>query len=150
MYDFLKMYQSVNPSFTSFQDFFFAYSSQIRKIEDDYSFRFGDVTATLLRPIEIDVTKALRTVYLHFSANKYFEVLYKVNYDRYFSSHKHVDLKALRTNVVKGVLSAFKLFYVGCSRAREKLVVIATKQPELITPQYIATLSRLGFEVSVL
>ena len=49
---------------------------------------------------------------------------------------------------IKNILLAYKLFYVGCSRAKKELTVfVSARKVESYEQQFIDTFSKMGFEV---
>ena len=67
----------------------------------------------------------LRTVFDRFKDDPYFQFIYGADYESYFSKPGVTKARdCLRDNTVYGVLSAYKLFYVGCSRARRNLTIL--------------------------
>ena len=67
--------------------------------------------------------------------NPYYVQLLKVKMDKYFGKKNVTNVKeCLKEGTVYGPLCAYRLFYVGCSRAKRNLVIKRTcKPPELHT-----------------
>ena len=84
-----------------------------------------------------------------FSDNPYFSYLCKGNYSNFLQKQTVKNTQeCFKLNKVYGVLSAYKLFYVGCSRAREKLtVLIDKKKMQGNIESQIFKFKELGFEV---
>lgn len=85
-----------------------------------------------------------------FRGNMYFEYLCKEKYIGYIAKPGVTKAKdCFKENTVYGVLSAYKFFYVGCSRARNNLTVILSK-PKIIgnLEMQAKKFTELGFEVN--
>ena len=60
-----------------------------------------------------------------FSDNPYFQQICQAKYAEYLSKPGVTKAKdCLKESSVLGILSAYKLFYVGCSRARKNLTIL--------------------------
>ncbi len=60
-----------------------------------------------------------------FEGNPYFEFLCMEKYRQFLSKPGVTKARdCLKESTVFGVLSAYKLFYVGCSRARRNLTIL--------------------------
>ena len=58
-------------------------------------------------------------------SNEYYGALLKSKFEEYSKKKNITTLKTcLKENNVYGVLSAYRLFYVGCSRARKNLAIV--------------------------
>ena len=54
-----------------------------------------------------------------------------------------------KSTKIKGVLWAYKLFYVGCSRAKENLVIVIDENKiALFRKEFIKRMIGIGFDVS--
>lgn len=56
--------------------------------------------------------------------NDYYNILSKKTLDEFISKPNNTKLTKIRKSSVKEVLNAYRLFYVGCSRAKENLAVV--------------------------
>lgn len=84
-----------------------------------------------------------------FKANEIFELLCKPHYIKYLSKPNLTNVKAcFKENTVYGCLVAYKLFYVGCSRARKNLTILLdAKKVSTFKEKLSNKLSRIGFVV---
>ena len=61
--------------------------------------------------------------------NPYYIQLLKVKMDKYFGKKNVTNVKeCLKEGTVYGPLCAYRLFYVGCSRAKRNLVIMINKK----------------------
>ena len=71
------------------------------------------------------IENKLKEIKSEFYGSPYFSFLYEEIYDKYFSKPGVTAAKdCLKDSTIFGVLSAYKLFYVGCSRARRNLTIL--------------------------
>lgn len=70
-------------------------------------------------------------------------------YHKFLSKPNSTNAKfCFKTTSTKGTLWAYKLFYVGCSRAKTELVVLVNStKVESYKTQFISKMSAIGFEV---
>ncbi|MCS6103538.1 ATP-dependent helicase [Clostridium botulinum] len=115
MYDFFKVWSKVQFSLDEFEDFYFDYANFINSMGDiDCSAKNKDY-----------LINKCNEIIIKFNSNEIFNFLCKDIYTTYLD-HPIVKnaYKLFKDNTVKCVLSAYKLFYVGCSRARKNLTVL--------------------------
>lgn len=95
----------------------------------------------------IDLT--IDKIYTKYKSNEYFQEIYDQNYDEYKESKRVGKAeKCLNINSIYGVLSAYKLFYVGCSRARKDLAIfIDNEKVKEDKEKLIKKFQEIGFEV---
>ncbi|MFD3157661.1 UvrD-helicase domain-containing protein [Haloimpatiens sp. FM7330] len=136
MYDFFKVWTKVNFSLDEFEEFYFKYFDFIKKVN------------CINKDKEYLITKS-NEIIREFDSNKIFNILCKDIYNAYLKHpiKKNAD-KLFKDNTVRSVLSAYKLFYVGCSRARKNLTVIVDE--DKITEyegEFREKLKNVGFSV---
>lgn len=136
MYDFFKVWTKVKFSLDEFEDFYFQYYEfvkEVNSISEDKEY------------LTIKCNEIIKT----FKSNEIFDVLCKKIYNDYISHPTKTNAKKLfKDGTVRNVLSAYKLFYVGCSRARKNLTVLvdADKISEY-EGEFIEKLKNIGFSV---
>ena len=85
-------------------------------------FKNGDTIKTILDECAADVLEKLKD-------NSLFQFLLKSDFEKYLEKHNVTAAKNIfKRTKIEGVLTAYKLFYVGCSRARMNLIVIVDKR----------------------
>lgn len=97
-----------------------------------------------------DCENCVKEVYERFSENKYFDFCYTEIYEKYFSNANYTNFKnCFKTSKVQGTLWAYKLFYVGCSRAKKDLVIIVAKaNVNTFMQEFIDKMQSIGFKVN--
>lgn len=91
----------------------------------------------------------LHTVFDRFKDDPYFQFIYGADYESYFSKPGVTKARdCLKGNTAYSILSAYKLFYVGCSRARRNLTILldSSKIKGNLEPQK-KRFEEIGFQV---
>ena len=100
--------------------------------------------------IDEEMIKAkLHTVFDRFKDDPYFQFIYGADYESYFSKPGVTKARdCLKGNTAYSILSAYKLFYVGCSRARRNLTILldSSKIKGNLEPQK-KRFEEIGFQV---
>lgn len=96
---------------------------------------------------EISIVEAER-IMSAFDSSFLFTELYKPVYEKYLDRPTATNAKALlKQTPIDGLLSAYRLFYVGCSRARTQLDVIISVDEVFDISACTAKFINLGFDV---
>lgn len=144
MYGFFYLLCNENINLTDFQNFYYDYI----KIRKSFN-KLGITSAVAYNSQSENCENFAKDVFNKFNGNIYFDFCIKEKFDKYFSSPNYTNFKECFTSSkVQGILWAYKLFYVGCSRARLDLIIIVDKNN--ISPfeqQFIEKMSSIGFEV---
>jgi DNA helicase II / ATP-dependent DNA helicase PcrA len=93
--------------------------------------------------------KASEKMLYSFKYNRIFELLCKDYYEEYLSKPNVGNVKkCFKDSTVYGVLIAYKLFYVGCSRARKNLTVIIDEHKiNDFKEAFVEKVKKIGFTV---
>ena len=142
MYKFFELLCFEDINLTDFQAFYYEYVSDIQSIDLTYlnqSETYRDYKNEYLKHANYIITK--------YKDNKYFLFCQKKYYDDYLNKSTLTNAKAcFNSTKIKGVLWAYKLFYVGCSRAKENLVVIVDeKKIASFRKEFIEKMIDIGF-----
>ena len=80
---------------------------------------------------------------------KYFTFCQQEYYDKYLNNPNSTNAKnCFKTTKIKGILWAYKLFYVGCSRAKENLVIVVDENKiASYGKEFIKRMISIGFDV---
>lgn len=144
MYDFFQLLCTEDINLTDFQNFYYDYVSEIRKI---------DVTslksAQTYKAHEEMYLKCANYIKNKYKDNKYFSFCQQDYYDKYLSNPNLTNAKAcFKSTKTKGILWAYKLFYVGCSRAKENLVIIIDENKiASFKKEFTKRMTAIGFDI---
>ncbi|AZV49445.1 ATP-dependent helicase [Bacillus halotolerans] len=151
MYKFLKLWSITELSLDSLESFYYDYKKWIEdtiahlecKISDLNKERY-DTHATYLKTRVEKLCK-------HFEDNWIFKDLCEDLYNKYLLKPNVTNIKkCFKESTVYGVLSAYRLFYVGCSRAKSNLTIFIDKSKvKDFSEDLIFKLKRTGFSVEV-
>ena len=81
--------------------------------------------------------------------NPLFDVLCKDDFIAYLSKQNVGNAKKIfKITKIEGILTAYKLFYVGCSRARKNLIVVVDENKvKKFKDAFIEKVQDIGFSV---
>lgn len=150
MYRYFALWTEINVSLTEFQKFYYDFSFAIQQILKQLGCKSGsEIKKELFKENEQLILKELRRLDNTFEGNKYFSKLYAECFNVFYEKPNIKNLKpCLNIHELLGILSAYKLFYVGCSRAKKELTVFIDRS-QLLTDVEIFSdkLQEIGFKV---
>ena len=151
MYRFFEMWGKLDISFTEIQKHYYSYIKELFKLQDSINTRIYDLNKDLYNENEKIILESASSIFQKFEQDPMFNFLCIDDYKKFFENPGVTNAKkCLKENTVYGILSAYKLFYVGCSRAREKLTILIDQSKLLGDEQLqINKFLSLGFEVSI-
>lgn len=130
MYDFFKLWSlpNIDLSLTKIESFYYAYVNEVKILEDNLCMKTDSLTAESHNKNETNKT-ILRTASIEmiekFSDNEIFNSICRKDYETYLSKPTVGNAKKIfKTTKLYGIISAYRLFYVGCSRARKNFTII--------------------------
>lgn len=96
------------------------YNMELSDLQISINMKINDLNKGSYAQYENIVQKKIRDIIKQFAGNPYFEFLCKEKYEQFLSKPDVTKAKeCLKESTVYGVLSAYKLFYVGCSKAQK-------------------------------
>ena len=148
MYEFLNMLCSLEINFEDYKNFVITFEKEtqlIREIFTDSSMWNAENVLKYQELLEGVGKKLLNT----FKDNIYFDKTGKVNSINKYLVKKNVQnaKDAFSLIYISGILNAYRLFYVGCSRARKKLIlVLLNEEVKEYKEKLTNKLLQFGFE----
>jgi DNA helicase-2/ATP-dependent DNA helicase PcrA len=128
MYSFFKLWSSIDISLGTFESFYYEYSKWIYETIKYLGFKLSDINSPLHTQHEPYLKTRVLGLVDNFKDNPIFVQLCKQPYDKYLSNPNVTNAKGcFKENQAYGALCAYRLFYVGCSRARRNLTVFIDK-----------------------
>lgn len=128
MYRFFEMWGHLSVSLKSFNQFYYAYVNELSDLQISINMKISDLNKDSYAQYEDIIQKKIRFILEQFADNPYFQLLCKEKYEQFLTKPGVTKAKeCLKESTVYGVLSAYKLFYVGCSRARKNLTILLDK-----------------------
>lgn len=150
MYAFFELWSKLDFSLTEFENLFYSYSSIIKTVETEIGMKTNELTAETHNKNKNNkdvLIKYSRQVLNTYNGNMLFDALCKDDFDAYlFKPNVSNAKKIFKITKIEGILTAYKLFYVGCSRARKNLIIVVDqKQVEQFKNDFINKIKKIGF-----
>lgn len=145
MYEFFNLWTKIELNFTELQKFYYEFKKDLDEIRTE----FGSLNATRYKECKEELESKLYSNYDKYKENIYFQNIYGLYYDIYSRKLNVTSIKdCLNVNHIGGLLIAYKLFYVGCSRAKKKLIVFIDSSKVIgDKTALVSKLKKSGFEV---
>lgn len=128
MYGFFKVWCQVPFSLHEIEVLYYSYAEFVVNVEKNLGMPISDLKAETHNKNDANKTlliNASKQIMEKFADNKIFNLLCKGFYEDYLENPILGNVKkCFKTSTVYGVFMAYKLFYVGCSRARKNLTII--------------------------
>lgn len=129
MTKFFELWSSIDINLSEFEEFYYEYKKLIQEISEIVGMKCTDMKSNVYNIYVNDIYAKLEQFERIYSNNKYFKCLLQSFFIVYLDKDGVTNVKeCLRENHVYGPLSAYRLFYVGCSRARKNLCIIIDKK----------------------
>ncbi len=148
MYKFFDLWSNVEFSLTDFENFYYEYAKDIASLEDKIGMSpkdFKKDTFALHQETIINACNEVLSKYTH----PLFNFICKQDYDTFLAKKNVTSAReTFKLTKVEGVLTAYKLFYVGCSRARKNLsIVIDESKIATCKEAFIKKATEVGFAI---
>lgn len=128
MYRFFEMWGEICISSSSLSRFYYDFTKEIYEIQDAIGIKISDLQKDTYTAHEKEIRGKILAINERFKDNLYFRFVFGEKYNVYLEKPgvtKAID--CLKENSLYAILSAYKLFYVGCSRARKNLTILLDK-----------------------
>lgn len=129
MSKFLEMWSNIDITLSEFDAFYYIYSQMLNQIENKIGMKCSQLKADTYISVASIIDEELQAFTKKNETNPYYIQLLKVKMDKYFGKKNVTNVKeCLKEGTVYGPLCAYRLFYVGCSRAKRNLVIMINKK----------------------
>lgn len=129
MSKFLEMWSNIDITLSEFDAFYYIYSQMLNQIENKIGMKCSQLKADTYISVASIIDEELQVFTKKNETNPYYIQLLKVKMDKYFGKKNVTNVKeCLKEGTVYGPLCAYRLFYVGCSRAKRNLVIMINKK----------------------
>lgn len=129
MSKFLEMWSNIDITLSEFDAFYYIYSQMLNQIENKIGMKCSQLKADTYISVASIIDEELQAFKKKNETNPYYIQLLKVKMDKYFGKKNVTNVKeCLKEGTVYGPLCAYRLFYVGCSRAKRNLVIMINKK----------------------
>lgn len=145
IYNFFKLFSQM-PTFKldDFQQFYYDFTRDLNMLEIQIEERIGKISA----PKRDEYALYFESIYEKYKDNMYFqEINCQGEVFKPKLPLKHLK-KMFNMSTVRSVLVAYKLFYVGCSRAeRELIILVEENKIRDFSEEFIDKMRNCGFEI---
>lgn len=129
MSKFFEMWSNIDITLSEFDAFYYIYSQMLNQIENKVGMKCSQLKADTYISVASIIDEELQAFTKKNETNPYYIQLLKVKMDKYFGKKNVTNVKeCLKEGTVYGPLCAYRLFYVGCSRAKRNLVIMINKK----------------------
>ena len=129
MSKFFEMWSNIDITLSEFDAFYYIYSQMLNQIENKIGMKCSQLKADTYISVAGIIDEELQVFIKKNETNPYYIQLLKVKMDKYFGKKNVTNVKeCLKEGTVYGPLCAYRLFYVGCSRAKRNLVIMINKK----------------------
>ena len=125
MYRFFDLLSQEPISLHSFNQFYYAYARELASLQSTINMKISELKSPDYSKYESEILQKANTIMERFSDNPYFQRICQDKYTKYLNKPGVTKARdCLKESAVLGIISAYKLFYVGCSRARKNLTIL--------------------------
>lgn len=151
IYEFLNLFssfytQNIVFNFDSFQQFYYDFNHDILSLEEKLGKKIRKIDAGDRERYFSD----FQEIFNKYLYNDYFKFIClkenKLNFQKK-TAIKKIQENIFNNNLVRSVLTAYKLFYVGCSRAEEELVVLIDANQIDNMEEFKNCFKQIGFQI---
>lgn len=129
MSKFFEMWSNIDITLSEFDAFYYIYSQMLNQIENKIGMKCSQLKADTYISVASIIDEELQAFTKKNETNPYYIQLLKIKMDKYFGKKNVTNVKeCLKEGTVYGPLCAYRLFYVGCSRAKRNLVIMINKK----------------------
>ncbi|WP_048789061.1 UvrD-helicase domain-containing protein [Streptococcus sp. 1171_SSPC] len=144
---FTRFYTQNKFNFDSFQQFYYDFNHDILSLEEKLGKKISKIKAEDREQYFDD----FQNIYNKYLENEYFKFIC-LNQNTLQLREKTclADMKIIfNNNTVRSILTAYKLFYVGCSRAEEELVVLINTSQIDNVKEFKNCFKQIGFQILI-
>lgn len=128
MYKFFEVWSKIDFSLNEFESFYYSYAKFISEVDNVIGIKTKPLNKERHEKHKDYIIQQSNKILSEFAKSKLFEEIASQYYIDYLKKQTVGNAnKCFKNSTVYGVLSAYRLFYVGCSRARKNLTIIVDK-----------------------
>lgn len=149
MYRFFELWSNMDFSLGELEQFYYEYMEWINEVVHTLGFKLSSINKELHDKNNEYLIEKSGELLDYFKDHEIFNRLCSQPYCDYLAKRNVTNAKAcFKESIPYGTLSAYRLFYVGCSRARRNLTIFVDKTKITnYSDQFIEKLNRTGFAV---
>ncbi len=149
MYDFFELLAKNEVRYNEFEKFYYEYVKDIRNFEYLNNIKLSELKKDTYNQYVNSLNELLQNLNQKYNNNVYYNFFFSDAYASYLSRPGVTKFNnAVKINNIFGTLIAYKLFYVGCSRAKEILKVIVERSKiDSFYNEFKTKMQQLGFDI---
>ena len=149
MYDFFELLAKNEVRYNEFEKFYYEYVKDIRNFEYLNNIKLSELKKDTYNQYVNSLNELLQSLNQKYNNNVYYNFFFSDAYASYLSRPGVTKFNnAVKINNIFGTLIAYKLFYVGCSRAKEILKVIVERSKiDSFYNEFKTKVQQLGFDI---
>ncbi len=149
MYAFFKLWSLTEFSLNQFEDFCLKYAAFCKQVESDLGTKISEIKQPIHESKKESLLGKCREILERFREYSFFDLSFKEAYENYIAKQTIANLKkCFRGKDAIAILNAYKLFYVGCSRARKNLTILVDENKiHDFKDAFVKRAEHVGFEV---
>lgn len=149
MYDFFELLAKNEVRYNEFEKFYYEYVKDIRNFEYLNNIKLSELKKDTYNQYVNSLNELLQNLNQKYNNNIYYNFFFSDAYASYLSRPGVTKFNnAVKINNIFGTLIAYKLFYVGCSRAKEILKVIVERSKiDSFYNEFKTKMQQLGFDI---
>ena len=149
MYDFFELLAKNEVRYNEFEKFYYEYVKVIRNFEYLNNIKLSELKKDTYNQYVNSLNELLQNLNQKYNNNVYYNFFFSDAYASYLSRPGVTKFNnAVKINNIFGTLIAYKLFYVGCSRAKEILKVIVERSKiDSFYNEFKTKMQQLGFDI---
>lgn len=154
MYKFFELWSCTDISFNELENFYFEYKKYCEILEKKIGLEIKKINSDVIKENKQIILQQIEEIFNTYKDNKIFNLLYggifKTDMDN-FDETKKLKVKDIQSffkySLIESILNAYKLFYVGCSRARKNLTVFIDEEKiKDFSDSFIKKIENIGFD----
>ena len=149
MYDFFELLAKNEVRYNEFEKFYYEYVKDIRNFEYLNNIKLSELKKDTYNQYVNSLNELLQNLNQKYNNNVNYNFFFSDAYASYLSRPGVTKFNnAVKINNIFGTLIAYKLFYVGCSRAKEILKVIVERSKiDSFYNEFKTKMQQLGFDI---
>lgn len=149
IHKFFEVWAKTDFSLNEFESFYFSYAKFVSDVQNTIGIKTDNLNKELHEKHKEYLIQQSDKILSEFANSKLFEKIAGKVYVDYLKKQTVGNAKkCFKNSTVYGVLSAYRLFYVGCSRARKNLTIIVDKSKiSAFINEFTEKAKMVGFDV---
>lgn len=150
MYNFFELWTKTDLSLNSFESFYYEYIERILEVWNYIGCKPSDISVNDYKRHKQYLDMKVKELCEYYKDHQLFEELCVAPYNKHLQRETTTSFRQCFKDTVYGTLSAYRLFYVGCSRARKNLTIFVSKENvKGYVPELRDKFENIGFTVEI-